>query len=399
MQSIQIDGTFTYCDNIKKLKIGDIIKLIPNPNNRINSEAIGAYTLNNEKIGYVPFKSNQIDIRAKYTVTKIKLSQGNPILLISRSFDNSNFICVEPDFIKELKYNKRIINTEFEDDLRSFKKYLSRSGNNLTNVGITFIDPNYINLLIEDHNNNLTLYYTVTKKYYEENIFKYDEFYNFNLTPKNIYQPFLIHRLECYIERNYRSISDLLKTKKLKFDNLVKNNCFKYFDKIMQSDFGFDKIESSNLIAIELNSISGRYNALDNKEVNNFIKTLIWDKIDTKTRSNEYLRLLKYDSEHNVSISMESFKNLYANLKTDNLCYNHQYESYCYIDLHDDVNIIEVTNDLSLDKTRVMTLILKLIISNKQVINIYNPMLGIILRLEIPETIKNNIIEILLKIK
>jgi hypothetical protein len=44
MQSIQVDGTFTYSKNIKDLKIGDQIKLIPNPSNRLNSEAVGAYT-------------------------------------------------------------------------------------------------------------------------------------------------------------------------------------------------------------------------------------------------------------------------------------------------------------------------------------------------------------------
>ena len=37
MQSIQIDGTFTFATNIKELKIGDQIKLISNPNNRLNS--------------------------------------------------------------------------------------------------------------------------------------------------------------------------------------------------------------------------------------------------------------------------------------------------------------------------------------------------------------------------
>ena len=73
MQYIQIDGTFTYAQNIKELKIGDTIKLRINSSNRINKDAIGAYTLSGSKIGYVPFKSNQIDIKAKYKVTKINL--------------------------------------------------------------------------------------------------------------------------------------------------------------------------------------------------------------------------------------------------------------------------------------------------------------------------------------
>ena len=82
MQYIQIDGTYTYIDNVKSLKIGDIIKLIANPLNRLNADAVGAYTLNGKKIGYIPFKSTQIDINGKYVISKINLSQLNPILLI-----------------------------------------------------------------------------------------------------------------------------------------------------------------------------------------------------------------------------------------------------------------------------------------------------------------------------
>ena len=58
MLHIQIDGTFTYNDNIKELRLGDDIKLLANPNNKFNPEAIGAYTLENKKIGYIPFTKN-----------------------------------------------------------------------------------------------------------------------------------------------------------------------------------------------------------------------------------------------------------------------------------------------------------------------------------------------------
>ena len=67
MQNIQIDGIYTYIDNIRNLKLGEKIKLLPNFNNQHNSNAIGAYTLNNKKIGYIPFKINQIDINLTYT--------------------------------------------------------------------------------------------------------------------------------------------------------------------------------------------------------------------------------------------------------------------------------------------------------------------------------------------
>ena len=129
MQTIQIDGTFTYADNIKTLKLGDNIKLISNPNNRINSEAIGAYTLCGKKIGYVPYKLSQINIKGKYYVSKINLSQQCQQLLISYIFDNSNFIIVEPIFIKENKYKHAIIESDHIKDIQHFTRYLEREGN------------------------------------------------------------------------------------------------------------------------------------------------------------------------------------------------------------------------------------------------------------------------------
>jgi hypothetical protein len=73
MQTIEINGTFSFQNNIKKLKIGDSIKLIRNENNKISRDAIGAYTMQGEKIGYIPFKQGQIDINDKYWIHKIML--------------------------------------------------------------------------------------------------------------------------------------------------------------------------------------------------------------------------------------------------------------------------------------------------------------------------------------
>ena len=42
MLQIEINGIFTFIDNIKTLKLGDPIKLLPNPKNKINKDAIGA---------------------------------------------------------------------------------------------------------------------------------------------------------------------------------------------------------------------------------------------------------------------------------------------------------------------------------------------------------------------
>ena len=369
MQNIQIDGLFTYINNVKNLKLGDKIKLLPNYNNRINSNAIGAYTLNNLKIGYIPFKINQIDINLTFTVTKINLSMNNPILLISCIFDSTNFIFIENDFLKKNKINfyKSEINKKQNIDnliieLKHFKKYLERSNNQIDDINIFYHDDNYININIICENTN-TIFYTVTKKYYEENIFKYDEFYKFKLIPHCIYQPFIIHRLECYIEKNYKYIDTLIKNNKKKFNNL---------------NYNFDIIQ---LIPINTNNYD-------------YIKLLIYSKIDPHILNNT--DILSNDSNL-LSIDFSNFINLYDNLKLGTLCYNHKMKIYCYIDLYDNINIIDIIeNEIDLN---INLYIIKAIIANKKNINLYNPFTGKLFKFELNEIIIEEFISIINKKK
>lgn len=216
MLEIQIDGIFTYADNVKTLKLNDQVKLRRNPNNRINKEAIAVYTMTNLKVGYIPFKSSQIDINSKYTVSKISLNQHNPIVIISREYNITNFIEIEDKINNYTILDKH----PYQDDLIAFKKKLYKTNKILT-CGITYFDNNFINLLIQT-DTEAKIFYLVTRKYYEDNIFKYDEFYNYNLIPNNIYLPFQIHRLEMYIEKNYNNITNFIKNKKL-IDYIEKN--------------------------------------------------------------------------------------------------------------------------------------------------------------------------------
>ncbi len=419
MQSIQIDGTYTYAENIKSLKLGDIIKLIPNPSNRLNSDAIGAYTLSGSKIGYVPFKSNQIDIKSKYTVTKIKLTQDHPVLLISRNFENSNFINIEPLFIRTIKPDK-IIKSNIESDIKQFSKFLEKSGNEITNIGVTFQDSNYIDLYIETPESN-TIFYTVTKKYYEENIFKYDEFYNFKLIPKCIYQQFQIHRLEIYIEKNYKPIEKILKSRKLKFDNLVKLNIFNLdnldnLDKSDDSDnfiskdnFGFEKYNHADLKILSQTQLEKLVN--NKEQLANLIKLIILHtqltnynltSILNNKQSNSYLNPNNYlelinstKNENQIITNLTQLNNEFNELKIGGICYNHKIKSYCFIDMYDDLNIVEISMDKNITKEKLVELIIKLIISNKQIINLYNPLKGYILKLAIPEQILYKISELM----
>lgn len=386
MQSIQIDGTFTYVSNIKSLKIGEKIKLILNSNNRINSDAVGAYTLQGKKIGYVPFKSNQIDLKATYTVSKISLSQQNPILLISRVFDNFNIIQTEPEYIKPIKYSNKLIKTELKDELKHFKHYLEKMGNELTKLGITYKDDNFIDLLIETPNEKM-IFHTVTKKYYDENIFKYDEFYNFGLIPKCIYQPFQIHRLEVYLLRTYKPITKFLKTRKSKLEIFNQEN------------YSFEKIESKDLI------IENKKKLLEIKpeDLTNLLKLIVQYNLDSTNfkeyynpkNVKEYYNLNNYIDLSDLSYNFDYFRKIFGELKIGNLSYNHQIKYYCEIDLFDDDNLIEISLETELTRESFIILLLKLVISNKSIINIYNPIVGSILKLEINETIRGEIFKLL----
>ena len=366
MQYIQIDGTFTYAQNIKELKIGDIIKLRINPSNRINKDAIAAYTISGSKIGYVPFKSNQIDIKAKYKVSKINLTQDYPLLLIARDFEQSNFILTEPDFIKESKYKGIIINRT-DTNLKDFKKYLEVSKVLIQDIGIEYQDENYINLIIKT-DDSINRFYTVTKKYYEENVFKYDEFFKFKLIPKCIYQPFQIHRLESYIEKKYKPIDKLVKSKKFKLENI-----FDDFNEDLPN-YGFETITDPNLKVI-------------NKKVNDIDLT----KLIIRYNINPY----SYINPNYDTINLDYLKDMFNDLKIGGMCYNHNLKKYCYIDLHDDTNIIEISTDTSVNSKIFVELLIKSIISDKQIINIYNPIKGTIFRYEINDIIKNKLLELI----
>jgi hypothetical protein len=388
MQTIQIDGTFTYADNIKTLKLGDNIKLISNPNNRINSEAIGAYTLCGKKIGYVPYKLSQINIKGKYYVSKINLSQQCQQLLISYIFDNSNFIIVEPIFIKENKYKHAIIESDHIKDIQHFTRYLEREGHIINNIGITYNDNNFINIKIEI-SDNVCIFNTVSRKYYEENIFKYDEFYKYNLIPHCIYKPFQIHRLEIYLEKNYKSITQLLKMKKIKLQKIYLENQSILASNILNlPNCSFEKTESQDLI------INNKQKLLDLKLINIQLENLLKLIIQYQISKYEYLNPHNYIKTNLVYddflIDLNPFFN---DLKVGNICYNHCIKSYCDIDLYNENNIIEISLAPEINKEKLFSLILKLVITNKQIINLYNPIEGCIYKLEIPESIKNHILE------
>jgi hypothetical protein len=328
MQSFNIVGTFTFAETLKTLKLGDKVKLIPNPDNKINPNAIGVYTRDNKKIGYLPFNMNQVELTNEdCIITQLVLLQGNTNITISRKYKKNNFLLCYPKLIQE----NNILRDYLKDDIKKFKKFLIINNNNIDDIYISYYDENYIDLYIKNESST-SIFNTVTKKYYDEHIFKYDEFYELKLVPKNIYQQFMIHRLECYIEKKY---------------DLVKLNITKHINK-------------TNYINIH-NSI--KYNNKDN------IKIAIKFILSNDKYYEKYLQKINYD----LSLILQYKDQIYNFFKDYNIteiAYNHTTKKYCNIDLYNNDTIVLIDEYNKRDYTKLLK------ITEYQNIIIYDPFEG-----------------------
>jgi len=349
MQTIQIDGTYTYADNIKHLKIGDKIKLVPNPFNKSNKEAIGAYTQCGKKIGYIPFKSHQIDLKAIYTVCKIQLTQSNPLLLVSMDWPNTNSIQCEPSCIT----NKKLFRAKFTDipdslipDFKKFTKFLQNSGYDIEKIGICELSDSNITICIQTPTRT-NFFHTVTKSFYETNIFKYDEFYKFGLIPKCIYIPWQTHRLEKYLEFAYKPTAKLFSGKAYSWDNLVKSGVFEGLDLPSMSglDCGIPSIQTMELAVLEKKSIP---KSIGKSDVENWVKLLVQYNISLI----DYYNPDNFEPESFCKLDLDYLKSMFANLEPGGLAYNHKLKAYCPIDLADPINLVEITLDNTISKKK-----------------------------------------------
>jgi hypothetical protein len=334
MQSFKIVGTFTFAETIKTLKLGDKVKLIPNPENKINPNAIGVYTKDNKKIGYLPFNMNQVDSKEDCIITELNLVQGNTKIVISRKYKKNNFLLCYPRIMQEHKIDRNYM----KDDIRQFKKFLELNNNTINDINITYYDENYTDLNIITNTEN-HIFYTVTKKYYDENIFKYDEFYELKLIPKDIYQQFMIHRLECYIEKKY---------------DLVNLHASKNINKIIPLSIHSQIIhDNGTFFNIKL-----------------AIKFLLSDNKNYKI----YLDKINYDL-----IKVEKYKNIICEYFKDynitEIAYNHMTKKYCYIDMYNNDSIVIIDCYNKRDYNRLLN------VTEYKNIIIYNPFEGNIYKL------------------
>lgn len=261
MQSFQIVGTFSFSDNIKMLNVGDRVKLLPNPDNKINPLSIGVYSEGMKKIGYLPFNTNQVDsLDLPCHVSKLNLLEGDTIIIISRENKNRNFLSYLPTLIKS---NRKIgiMKNVLVKEINSFKKFLERNSHTVLSIGITYMDENFIDLYIKTLDNEM-IFNTVTHSFYQQNILKYEEFALHNLFHETIYQPFKIHCLENYIIKNYKQISIKNITKELEDAKIIIKYAIspipfykEYIDTLDKSNRMLDYIDIDYLKTFNISSI------------------------------------------------------------------------------------------------------------------------------------------------
>jgi hypothetical protein len=155
---------------------------------------------------------------------------------------------------------------------------------------------------------------------------------------------------------------------------------------------GLEQLEElNNFQTINIKSV-GPVDTHDISDNLNLLKLIIQYNIEP----NEYYNPSNVKSI-NYLFDLTEFNNIFNGLKIGGLCYNHMLKLYCYIDLYDDINIIEISTIEIISREKFIESIIKLIISNKQIINFYNPIKGQILRLEISELIQNKIKQLIIK--
>ena len=340
MPCYKVLGIYSYADNLKNIKINDSVVLKNEKYNIKSQNAIGVYTIDNKKIGYLPIEKS-LETNSyynSYKISKILLNHEYPILEINRSYSPIGFITnIEYPYIKNIKYDMTIINPsdKTKQALIGLINYFKTKKIKIKKIGVTFEDDNYINIIIQT-SKGIETYYTVTNKYFKLNNEKFDELYENELIENIFFRDFLFHRLECYFESNYERI-----------ENNIYNFIFNIETHIIHEKTNIDSLKAilylRYLIEKDDTYINKKYNIIDTNIIN--IITLIY--------------------------------NLYPNITIGNFYYDHNLKIYEYINFELDEYFFDIVDN----EDKINNIIMKAKLCNKQNINVYNPIKGVIYKI------------------
>lgn len=354
MPNYKVLGIFSFANNLLNVKINDSVILKKEKYNIKSKNAIGVYSTENKKIGYLPIEGKEeiLFFQNSYKISKLILNQDYPSVEISRYYNTKNMITdVEFTYIKKIKYDLKIVDNISKTlvlDIERLTKFLQTKKIKLKRVAVLYIDENYINLALET-TKGIEIFYTVTNTYFNNYKDKFDELLEYDLIDNTFFKELMFYRLECYYEANYKNINEIdLLINKIKINKI----------EIELLDIIIEDIDIILLTKLYINYLITQNSEYILKYLNNFSKK-------------KYLDVEKILKKiiPNYSI-IKNFYEIY-NINLGNFYYDHEYNIYSYIDFCNNDTIFIIS-----DKVDMFNLI-DCYLSDKNKIIYYNPELGI----------------------
>lgn len=364
MPNYKILGINSFADNLKKININDKVILKSEQFNIKSKNAIGVYTIDNKKIGYLPIENkNEItSFNDAYKITKLILNKEYPLVEISRYYSENNFLInIEYPYEKKIKYEYVLVNIskDLQKSIIGLEKYLGTKKIKVKRSAVIYYDENYINLLIEV-TKGIEAFECITLKYFKENIDKYEELSENKLIENTFFRELLFYRLECYFEKNYKS--------PLKLPQITNINLLNYVNSITEEKV-HDELE------------------LKNKNIDNLLVIKLYLRYLFHNNSDyllKYLNKILNKKYINVNNAMEDIipnyeilkKNIeYHNLELGHFMYNHKYEMYEYIDFTSDSSVMVISEIFNINY------LYNVLLSKKNNLIVYNSFMGVFLRI------------------
>jgi len=352
MPSYKILGIFSFANTLQEACINDPVTLKHEKYNIKSKNAIGVYIKNNKKIGYLPVENNNelLNFKNAYKLTKLQLNQEHPIVEISRCYKTINKLDnYEFEFIKKIKYDYLLFDppkdllTPINTLINTFKQKRI----NVKRIALTYLDTDYINITLET-SKGIETFFTVTYQFFNNNIEKYEELYEYNLIEHIFYKDLIFHRLEKYFITNYQSILELEKINCNFLELQICDPLVTLNDKI--NEIYFTKLYLHCKIINDFDFVI--------KYLNQFVK-----------RKDNDMEILKRTIE-NINV-LNNFYETYE-LKIGGFYYNHLNKTYFEIDFINDDSVIiicDITNN---------NFILACELAKKKNLVIFNPLNGTI---------------------
>jgi hypothetical protein len=363
MPSYKILGIYSFADNLKKMQINDKIILKNEQYNIKSKNAIGVYSTDDKKLGYLPNeKSEEIkNFNTSYKISKLSLNQDYPIFEITREFPNTNFLLnVEYPFEKKIKYEYILvpISKELEKSVIGLEKYLLTKRLKVKRSAVIYCDENYVNILIEI-SKGYEQFQAVTLKYFKDNNEKFEELYENGLIENGFFRELLVYRSECYFEKNYNLVLNSPKINNVNLLKLILN---------LEEEIIHEPLENKKIDIILLVKIYIRYLLTENnyyllKYGNTFLSKPL---DDVKKIMKELLPNYKI---------LKNVLNNY-NLELGNFCYNHKLKLYDYIDFTNIDTVFIVANSFQTNY------LYNSYLTNRNNIIVYNPIEGKIFKIK-----------------